>query len=99
MTMLPALIPTRNSISGRAAEYRQRSARHPLRSRLHEQPIAHRLNDVTTMFIDRGVDQNAPKLFQPSERALFIQADKAAIANHIGCKNRGKLSLNALFSH
>src|SRR5215208_1955089 len=49
---------------------------------LNEHPIAHRLDNATAMLIDRGVDQDTPKLFQPSERAFLIQADKTAIANH-----------------
>jgi hypothetical protein len=42
---------------------------------LNKQAIAHRLNDATTMFIDRRVDQDTPKFLQAGKGALLIQAD------------------------
>jgi hypothetical protein len=56
---------------------------------LHQDAIASRLDDPTSMLTDFGVDQFAPMELQPREGAFLIRADEAAIPSHVSGENGG----------
>ena len=61
---------------------------------LDQRAVAHELDHAAAEFLDSGVDQFAPAALQPLKRADLVLAHEPAVADHIGCKDRGEPSLH-----
>jgi hypothetical protein len=62
---------------------------------LHQDSIAGRFEDPTSMLNDFGVDQFAPMRLQPRERAFLVGAYEAAIPGHVSSENGGQPAFDA----
>ena len=57
-----------------------------------EQRIAPRVDDPAAMLLDRRVDQVSTQSPQPFERSNIVQADQAAVPDHVGIERRRSAS-------
>ncbi len=56
----------------------------------HQQGVAAGLNNPAAMSVEGRIDDLAPEFAQPLERLQVVQADQAAVANHVGIDDRDK---------
>ena len=56
-----------------------------------QQGVAAGLDDPAAMLLDRRVDQVAAESTQPFERSCVVQADQAAVADHVGIDDGDQL--------
>ena len=61
--------------------------------------VARALDDAPVMRVDRGIDQIAPQPTEPRQCALFVRADKSALADDIRDQDRRYLALAMFQSH
>lgn len=57
-----------------------------------DRSIARALDDTTVMYSNCGIDQIATQGSQPRENSVLVGPGKAAVTDHIGNKDRGKLA-------
>ena len=57
-----------------------------------DRSIARALDDTTVMYGNCGIDQIATQSSQPRENSVLVGPGKAAVTDHIGNKDRGKLA-------
>ena len=57
-----------------------------------DRSIACALDDTTVMYGNCGIDQIATQGSQPRENSVLVGPGKAAVTDHIGNKDRGKLA-------
>ena len=58
----------------------------------HQQQVAAGLHHSAAVLADRRVDQNAPQRAQAAQRAGIVQANQAAIADHVGIDDSDQLT-------
>jgi hypothetical protein len=61
---------------------------------LGKHAVSHQLEDAPALFCDEGLDDLGAQLPQPLDRANFVLPDQTAEADHIGCQDRNKPSLD-----
>jgi hypothetical protein len=65
----------------------------------HQHPISRGFNNSTTVFCYLGIDQFSAMCFELPQRAFFIGTHQSAVTGDVGCKNRRKPSIDAVFGH
>jgi uncharacterized protein involved in tellurium resistance len=58
----------------------------------YEQRVASSLHDLATVLVDCRIDHGAADRSQSDNRAQIINADEAAIADHVGIDDRDQLA-------
>src|SRR6202023_2787646 len=63
--------------------------------KLDEQTVSRSLDDATTMFLDFGIRQLAPKRFEPRKGSLLVGTHEPAVTSDIGGENGGQPPFDA----
>ena len=66
---------------------------------LYQHPVAHKLDDATTMLRHQRLDDIFVPGLKRGQGADLIGSHHAAVANYISGQNRGKAALGAFFDH
>ena len=61
--------------------------------------VADQLDDAAVMGGHGGIEYRLAVLLERGERALFVDPHQTRIADHVGCKDRRELTVDAFFSH
>ena len=110
MMTSPRLMPIRSTIFGwrrassgsRAVERCTASAQCTASTTLpnsDDGAVADQLDDAAVMGGDRGIEYRLAVLLERGERALFVDPHQTRIADHVGCKDRRELTVDAFFGH
>ena len=67
--------------------------------KLHQNAVADQLEDAALVRLDPAVDQAPPVRLERGQRSRLVQPHQAAVAHHIGGKDRRKAALGAGFLH
>ena len=57
-----------------------------------QRPIASALDGPATMHGDRRVNEIAAERPEPGQRAIFVRAGEPAVADRVGCQDRGEFA-------
>jgi hypothetical protein len=64
-----------------------------------EQPIASRLYDTATAFLDHWISKLAPEHLQARQCSFLISLHEPAISGYISGQNRSKSAFDAFYRH